>query len=232
MLNSCDLQILQLMFEDIQKYPNHLYWLIAFSFAILFIFILFIGYIAYIKGKNSEKGKIDARLKLLDSLVHEQSKIVEAVEVIKSNIEKGIWLEKERNAIKRQKIDEMMSNLSKIHPYLFKQLGELTTGNGNLDYENNPISMILDTANLYFETNEIEGLNSLNSLQADIAEVNNNHFTKKIEYLKETGKMMTTDNDVISNYSTTINKYIEPISQLRFNLGKLMSSLLGSKNFK
>jgi Tfp pilus assembly protein PilO len=125
MLNSCDLQILQLMFEDIQKYPNHLYWLIAFSFAILFIFILFIGYIAYIKGKNSEKGKIDARLKLLDSLVHEQSKIVEAVEVIKSNIEKGIWLEKERNAIKRQKIDEMMSNLSKIHPYLFKQLGEL-----------------------------------------------------------------------------------------------------------
>jgi hypothetical protein len=109
---------------------------------------------------------------------------------------------------------------------------ELTTGNGNLDYENNPISMILDTANLYFETNEIEGLNSLNSLQADIAEVNNNHFTKKIEYLKETGKMMTTDNDVISNYSTTINKYIEPISQLRFNLGKLMSSLLGSKNFK
>lgn len=212
------------------QHQDELWKLLIFVLIALLITFATISYIAYIRGRDSERGKIDARLKVLDSLVQEQTKIVEAVEIIKSNIEKGIWLEKERNTIKRQKIAEMMTNLSKIQPYLFKQLNELAMGEGNLDHENNPITMILDIGNLYFKPNEIEGLAILNALHAEIAEINSNFFTKKLNYLKETGTKMTNNDDLISSYSTTITKYIDPITQLRLNLGKVMSTLLNDDN--
>lgn len=227
-----DVNTIKNSYAYLLQHQNDLWNLLIFALIALFFTFLIIGFTAYIRGRNSERGKIDARLKVLDSLVQEQSKIVEAVEIIKRNIEKGIWLEKERNTIKRQKIAEMMTNLSKINPYLFKQLNQLITDEGNLDYENNPISTILDIGNLYFEPNEIEGLTILNSLHTEIAEINVNYFTKKIHYLKETGTKMAISDDIVSSYSTTINKYIEPIAQLRLNLGKVMSTLLNDKNSK
>jgi len=221
-----DISTINSTYSQIIHNQDDLYESIFIFSITLVIAIIYISYTAYIRGRDSERGRIEGRLESLDSIVKEQEHITNTVETIKTDIEKGVWLEKEKNAIKRQKVAEMVGYLSEINSYLFSQLSELVSQDGKLDDKNNPISKLLDISLLYFDLNEIEGTQAAYELHQEISNLYVEYTTRKAKHIAETQQHLPIDIDFLKKYKDTVSKYIEPLAELRSFLGNKMTSLL------
>lgn len=82
------------------------YGIIIFLFFVAFCVYAFVG--PYLTGR----GKQYARKSDIDAILDELKKTTRATEEIKSDIEKGIWIKKEWNILRRQKLEELLVWLS------------------------------------------------------------------------------------------------------------------------
>jgi hypothetical protein len=218
----------KLLYENVIENQNDLYYLIIIVLVVLFVTIISSSIIGYIKGKQSEKGKIRARQDSLESILEEQKNITKTVENIKNDIEKGIWLKKEKNSIKRQKLDEMLILSSKIIDYFTFRLDAIGQDDKKLNERENPLSRLLDLNILYFYDEDIKEISELNKFQIEISELEADFRSKRVKYFNKYQKILPVDSEFIDKYSEIIHKYILKVNKIRSILGKQMTILLNS----
>ena len=218
----------KLLYEKIIENQNDLYFLIIIIFVILFITILSTNITSYIKGKQNEKGRIQARQDSLENILEEQKNITKTIEIIKNDIEKGVWLKKEKNSIKRQKIDEMLILSSKIISYFTFRLDTIGIDDEKLNEKENPLNRLLDLNVLYFYDEDIKEISELNEFQIEISELEANFRANRVKYFEKHQKLLPVDSEFIDKYSEIIHKYILKVNIIRSVLGKQITILLNS----
>lgn len=218
----------KLLYENIIENQNDLYYLVLIVFVVLCITVISSSITAYVKGKQSERGRIQARQDSLENILEEQKNITKTIEIIKNDIEKGVWLKKEKNSIKRQKLDEMLILSSKVISYFTFRLDNIGKDDEKLNEKENPLSRLLDLNILYFYDEDIKEISELNKFQVEISELEATFRANRVKHFEEHQTILPVDSEFIDKYSEIIHKYIIKVNIIRSVLGKQMTILLNS----
>jgi len=125
-MNSTDIKNLAEIILDQTFVDDWYFYLIFFALAILGSFL---G--SYIRGYGAEKAKYSAIESSLSTIEKKVALTTEISEKIRSDIEIQVWKTKERQAIKREKLEDYMTTI-----YLVKDNTHLAMENKLLDAEN------------------------------------------------------------------------------------------------
>lgn len=105
------------MLQRQSSVEEYLYWLVFFMFGVLSSILA-----AYLKGYGSEKGKLKALNENIEQLQGQLSENTKITESLKSEIELASWRHKDRELIKREKLEQYLTLMISLPDMLHAEM--------------------------------------------------------------------------------------------------------------